>query len=188
MGAKLSVGGLLEKAGVTTQTIDVVHAPDPFSMYRGFREDEYKAMEAMMKEIYDDFVNKVVESRNASGQKFTREAVINLAEGRIWSGSQAKERGLVDAIGTLQDALADAKKTAGLAVDADVDYLVLPKPRSVLDSLMDKGLDLSVLSAAETRLLARMPELARQLRHVDALLQLRQERVWLTMPHGIDVR
>ncbi len=188
VGGKLSIGGLLEKAGVTTQTLSVVNSPNPFSMVRGFSPEELKAMEAMMKEIYDDFVDKVVESRNAAGQKFTRQAVLDLAEGRIWSGAQAKQRGLVDEVGSLHDALADARKLGGLADNADVDYLVLPKPRTFLDSLMDKGLDLSVLNQAELRFLSRMPELTRQLRHVDTMLRLRQERVWLTMPHGIDLQ
>ena len=65
--------------------------------------------------------------------------MIDVAEGRIWTGKQAYDKGLVDALGSLEDAIADAKQLGGLARDADVDYLILPKARSFMDSLMDKA-------------------------------------------------
>src|ERR1019366_77535 len=123
-----------------------------------------------------------------AGKKFNREQLIDLAEGRIWTGSQALERGLGDALGSLEDAIADAKVIGGLTKETEVDYLILPKPRSFLDTLMEGESPLGSLSSRELSLLANLPEIGAHARTVEAMLQLRTEPVWLMLPHGIRVR
>ena len=141
-----------------------------------------------MQEVYDQFLDKVMENRALAGKKFSRKQMIDLAEGRIWTGRQAMEKGLVDALGSLDDAIADAKVAGGLAKDADVDYLILPKSRSFLDTLMEGGSPLGSLSARELSILSQLPEIGDHALAVEAMLQLRGEPVWVMLPHGIRVR
>lgn len=188
VGGKLALGGLYDKVGLKTEVLSRGKNAGILSSTEPFSATEKKAMEALMQEVYDQFLEKVQENRAANGKKFTRKELIDLAEGRIWTGKQALERGLVDALGSLDDAIADAKVMGGLAKDADVDYLILPKARSFLDSLMEGGSPLSSLSAKELSILASVPELGDHARMLEALLQLRAEPVWVMMPHGIRVR
>ena len=59
-----------------------------------------------------------------------------LAEGRVYTGRQAKKLGLIDEIGTLGDAIAEAKKQAGLKPDADVELMTLPERKSMFEQLL----------------------------------------------------
>ena len=188
VGGKLALGGFYDKLGLKTETLSRGKNAGLLSSTNPFSPSEKKAMEALMQEVYDQFLDKVQENRASVGKKFNRKQLIDLAEGRIWTGSQALERGLIDALGSLDDAIADAKVMGGLAKDADVDYLILPKPRSIMDTLMENGSPLGSLSSRELSLLARMPEVGEHARMMEALLQLRTEPVWVMLPHGIRVR
>lgn len=188
VGGKLALGGLYDKVGLKTETLSRGKNSGILSSTNPFTDSEKKAMELLMKEVYDQFLDKVQENRAANGHKFNRKQLIDLAEGRIWTGSQALERGLVDTLGGLDDAIADAKVMGGLAKDADVDYLILPKPRSFLDTLAEGGSPLSTLSSKELSVLANLPEIGEHARMVDAMMQMRTEPVWVMLPHGIRVR
>ncbi len=188
VGGKLALGGLYDKVGLKTEVLSRGKNAGILSSTKPFTASEKKAMEALMQEVYDQFLDKVQQNRAANGKKFDRKQLIDLAEGRIWTGSQALERGLIDALGSLDDAIADAKVLGGLAKDADVDYLILPKARSFMDTLMEGGSPLSSLSSKELSVLTRLPEVGAHAQMLDALLQLRSEPVWVMMPHGIRVR
>ncbi len=188
VGGKLALGGLYDKVGLKTEVLSRGKNAGILSSTNPFSPSEKTAMEELMKEVYDQFLDKVQENRAANGKKFTRKQLIDLAEGRIWTGSQALERGLVDALGSLDDAIADAKVLGGLTKETDVDYLILPKPRSFLDSLSEGGSPFSSLSAKQLSVLTNVPEVGEHARMIDALLQLRSEPVWLMLPHGIRVR
>jgi protease-4 len=82
---------------------------------RDFTEEEWGRVNSFLDRIYDDFVGKVAEGRD-----LPRERVDALARGRVWTGADAHERGLVDELGGLGQALDLARKKAGLAVDAPV--------------------------------------------------------------------
>jgi protease IV len=188
VGGKLALGGLYDKVGLKTETLSRGKNSGILSSTNPFTESEKKAMEALMKEVYDQFLDKVTENRAVNGHKFSRKELINLAEGRIWTGSQALERGLIDALGSLDDAIADAKVLGGLTKETDVDYLILPKPRSFLDNLAEGGSPLGSLSSKELSVLAKLPDVREHARMVDAMLQMRTEPVWVMLPHGIRVR
>jgi ClpP class serine protease len=95
----------------------------------------------------------------------------------------------VDELGTLEDAIAAAKKLAGQE-DKDLELLTLPRPRSIIEKLSD--------SAAETKSpaihfdplagLAEVPGLAAKLRTARAILRLKGERVWLMSPVNLEVK
>ena len=188
VGGKLALAGLYNKVGLKTETLSRGKNSGIMSSTHPFSPSEKKAMEILMKEVYDQFLDKVQENRAAAGKKFNRKQLIDLAEGRIWTGKQALDRGLIDALGSLEDAVADAKVMGGLTKETEVDYLILPKPRSFLDALTEGGSPFSSLSSKELSVLANLPEVGEHARMIDALLQLRTEPVWVMMPHGVRVR
>jgi protease-4 len=180
VGGKIVLGGLFDKLGVNTEVLSRGKNSGILSSTHPFTPAERKAMEALMAEVYDQFLAKTITGRQRAGKTFTRAQLLDLAEGRIWTGQQALKNGLVDALGGLDDAIAEAKELGGLKRDADVDYLVLPKSRSFLDTLLEKSSDASLLS--------RVPGLAPHLRNIEGMLQLRAEPVWTMMPAGVRVR
>jgi protease IV len=188
VGGKLALGGLYDKVGLKTETLSRGKNAGILSTTHPFSDSERKAMHALMEEVYDQFLDKVQENRAAAGHKFTRKQLIDLAEGRIWTGTQALERGLVDALGSLDDAIADAKVMGGLTKETEVDFLVLPKARNFLDSLMEGGSPLGSLSSRELSVLSKLPEFGAHARMVETLLQLRSEPVWVMLPHGVCIR
>jgi protease-4 len=182
LGGKLALRGLMDKIGVNTDGVARGANSGLLSPYDGFNPSERKAMKTMMEEIYDQFLNKALEGRKAAGKPMTYEKLKTLAEGRIWTGRQALDNGLIDALGGLDDAIGEAKVQGGLARDAGVDYLILPKPQSVLDSLLDRGLGVEMRT-----LLASHPELLNQLRAIEPLMSSR-EHVWLMAPGVTQIR
>ena len=96
-----------------------------FSDYVGFAPAERERLDFEVQAFYQDFVDKVARCRS-----LTAEAVELSAQGRIWSGRQAWTRGLIDAMGGMEEALAEAKRRAGLPIEQPVMIERLPKPPS----------------------------------------------------------
>src|SRR5207245_106714 len=148
-----------------------------------FSDSEKAAWKAVMQDIYDQFLDKTLHGRKQAGKDLTRDALVKLAGGHIWSGRQAKANGLVDELGTLDDAVGAAKHLAGLAPDAKTELLLLPKPRTLLDMLLEGKLDAGAALAS----VPLAPELLAKVRGLDAMLRLRGEMVWAVMPYRIEV-
>ena len=108
-GGKFIVSGLMEKLGVTTDTITVGKNGTLNSINQPFSETERAAMKHLMDDTYHQFVAKA-----AKGRKMTFEQLDKLAGGRVYTGRQAQKLGLVDEVGTLDDALAAAKQLADI--------------------------------------------------------------------------
>jgi protease-4 len=185
VGGKIVLGGTYEKVGIHTEVISRGTNAGVLSTTTPFTDSERKAMRAFMEDVYGQFLDKAVEGRNKAGQKFTRASLEKLAGGRIWTGRQAKEKGLIDELGTLEDALGAAKELAGISKTEELEILPLPKSRSILDSLMDStDTKLSIPKALQPSL----PEISRHLHTVDVLLRLRGEPVWAIVPYRMEVR
>jgi protease IV len=187
VGGKIALGGLYEKVGVTTEVISRGANSGILSSTLPFSKSERKAMEALMADIYEQFLSRVIAGRARAGKKFTRAELLQLAEGRIWTGRQALANGLVDALGSLDDAIADAKVMGGLAKNADVDILELPKPRNLLDTILESG-RVPGLSVKRLAIDAKVPELNAHLRDMGALIELRAEPVWVVVPYGMQFK
>jgi protease-4 len=187
VGGKIVLGGLEEKVGLKTEILSRGVNANVYSSTTPFSEGEKTVVRKMMHDIYEQFVGKALDGRHRAGQKMERADLDRLAGGRIWTGRQAKSNGLIDELGTLEDAVVSAKTLAGLAKDEKVDWLLLPKPKTLLDLLQDfKGDARAPLSSAA--LLRDFPGMGDKLKTLDALLRLRGEMVWMTMPCRIDVR
>lgn len=130
VGGKIAVGDALEKVGVHTDVVSKGRNAGWLSMYKPFTEHEREAFLATMKDVYRLFTSKV-----AAGRKLDMERVAKLAEGRVFTGRMAKELGLVDRLGTLDDAIDEAKKLAGIAANEPVERVLLPEPRGLFDDL-----------------------------------------------------
>jgi protease-4 len=189
LGGKLVLGGLFEWGGVKTQTLSRGKNSGTFSSNTMFSATEKEAVRNLMQDIYDQFLDKTLAGRKACGVKMTKEELLKLAGGRIWTGRQAKDSGLVDALGTLEDAIADAKTLGKMSKEVEPELLILPEMPSFLDRLLE-GKSESRLegSAAMLPLADRIPELRSHLRAAEMLLNQRGPKIWLTMPYHITVK
>ncbi len=120
---KFSLRGLYDKLGIKKEIIKKGRNADIYSEYSIFTDEQKEIINRQMKELYRDFVGKVAE-----GRKMDREAVESVAQGRAWTGSQAKENGLVDEVGGLQLAISIAKEKADMKESEMPEILILPEP------------------------------------------------------------
>ena len=135
-GGKLNLKGLYNKAGLTKEIIAHGQNATLYSDYGGFTPTEQERVEKMMKTVYEDFVNKAATGRNKSFDE-----IDEIAQGRVWTGKQAQEIGLVDKLGGLNDALSIAKEQAGFAEADKVNLIVLPKQRPLFEQLIEQMIE-----------------------------------------------
>jgi len=118
---------------------------------RNYNEDEKKQIEKEIRDMYADFVSKV-----AFGRKMSDSAVGIIAQGRIWSGLDGKQLGLVDEIGGLEKAIELAKAAANIGKDEDVEFIELPKPQLFdLSSLLSSMISMNINSLVANTLLQK---------------------------------
>lgn len=103
------VEDLMKKIGVEANTIKSGALKDTGTPFRKMRDDERKYLQGVIDSIYEQFVNDVAE-----GRKKPVDEIKQLADGRIYTGLQAKETGLIDNIGTFYDVVDDMKKELGI--------------------------------------------------------------------------
>lgn len=113
--------GLLQKLGVNTTVLKRGEHADMTDMMRPLSGDEHTLMQSYVGELYQSFLRKVAHAR-----KIDVATADTLARGRVWSGKAAHEHGLVDKLGGLMDAIAEAKARAGLKPTTIVDVRPYP--------------------------------------------------------------
>ena len=126
---KISFGSLMKRIGVHAENIALDEAAVAFAPDRPWNEDDEATLQKTIDDVYSRFLSIVGESRGLEVDQLH-----DLAGGRVWSGTQAKQHGLVDEIGGLDDCLAVVAKKAGLET-----YEVVHRPQ------LSSGLDLSSL-------------------------------------------
>ena len=130
---KLVTRELKERLGVGSDSVRTNANADAWSGNSPFTPEQHALVEAEADLFYDDFVNRVAQARG-----LTVEQVEEVARGRVWTGADALERGLVDELGGLRTAVRRAKVLAGL--DADAEVLLAGYPSSsVRDYLRPKA-------------------------------------------------
>lgn len=112
VSGKFNVRGLHEKIGIKTELFSAAKNALVYSPSRGFSGDEELKLNETLKFYYDAFVRLVSEGRGMSAERAEESA-----QGRVWTGAQAKELGLVDELGGLYEAVNLAAKEAGLPED-----------------------------------------------------------------------
>lgn len=129
-----NIGGLLnDKLGITTDVVRTNKNSDFISLNRSMTPYEKSRMTASIAKGYDTFISHV-----ADGRGLTKEQVDNIGQGRVWSGENAKEIGLVDEFGGLQDAIDLAVEMEGLEEYRTVSLPALPNP---LEEMFKMGSD-----------------------------------------------
>lgn len=105
------LSGLLAKVGVKAETLKAGRMKDMMSPYRALDPESRAVMERLLKETHERFIADVAQGRQG---KLAEEAVRRLADGRVYSGLQAKEHRLIDQVGGMQEALQAAARLAGI--------------------------------------------------------------------------
>jgi protease-4 len=189
VGGKLALGKMWEKVGIKTEVLSRGANSGIMSTNAKFTDSEREAFRSMMKDVYDQFLDKALQGRKAAGKEMTRAQLENLAGGRVWTGRQALANGLVDELGGLDAAIAYVRKEAKMAEDKEPELLLLPKAKGFLDSLLDSRSDSRVgLDLSKVPLLRELPELTQKLRSVEAMLRLRREPVMALLPFHLEVK
>lgn len=184
VGGKLAFEKFFEKIGITTSVVQRGKNSGVLSMTTPFSDSERESMQKMLNDIYGQFTKKA-----AAGRKMDYEKLEKMARGRVYTGAQALQLGLVDELGTLTDAIAHAKKAAGLDPDQKMERLDLPKPVSPFEQLFGPIDPSSTsLKASHAWLKHLPPEVAEQLKGLDVYELLAKERVLTVMPYRMLVK
>jgi protease-4 len=139
---KFVIDGTLNKVGVMTETVKSGKNADIYSPFARFSPEQREKVGQYMEGFYKTFITKVAEGRHSTPSRIDA-----VAQGRVWTGAQAKERGLVDALGGLDTAVAIAKERAHIPADEDVDLVVYSARRSFYEALTELGRSSSSLGA-----------------------------------------
>ena len=169
IGGKYSLKGLYDKIGVHKEIIKRGKHADFYTDYGDYPPEERAIVRQQIGEIYDDFITKVAKAREMS-----KEEIDHIARGRIWTGKQALENGLVDELGGLDRALSVARKRAGLE-NREVELVRLPR-----ENWLTRWI--AAYNSAKTLVNSTDGVVRRSL-----LELLRQHRTFLLTPYAIEI-
>jgi protease-4 len=167
---KFVVQGAMDKLGVGTDSVSDGQFAEIYSPFRPFTAPERDKIEAQMQATYELFVSRVAEGRRSSAEKIDA-----IAKGRVWTGRQARELGLVDELGGLDRAIVLAKEHAKLEAGKPVSLVVYPQKRSFVELFahpfgVGVGATLEMLTRRpEARLLDTVAERFRLFRRGESL-------------------
>lgn len=130
-GGKFAIGPALAKYGIDSNDLTVGgDYADAFTASKGFSPSQRATFAAWLDQTYNAFIGRVSE-----GRKIPADKVRQIAKGRVWTGAQAKDLGLVDQLGGFYDAVELAKAKAGIAADAEVKLKRYPGPKGFFQEL-----------------------------------------------------
>ena len=149
---KFNLRGLYDKLGISKEIVARGRNASLYSEYRPWSPEERAKVRGMNVAFYEAFVKKAAE-----GRKTSYEQVDAVAQGRVWTGADALDRGLVDRLGGLDAAVAAAKEKAGIARDREVNLVVLPERKGLFETFLERQEDdvTSTALPSDLRLLLR---------------------------------
>jgi protease-4 len=163
LGGKMLTSGLWDKVGLSW---DEIHQGEKATMFTGthdYTPAEWGRFEAWLDRVYVDFTGKV-----ADGRKLPKERVLEIAKGRIWSGQDAKNLGLVDELGGYDTALKLVKKAINVPESDDVKIVVYPRPKTFLEAVLQRhgaeSSDKEAVGQTLMRILQDVQPVARELK------------------------
>jgi protease-4 len=121
------------KLGARIESTSIGRNAEINSPARPYSPQELKKLQEQLQSFYDGFVEKVAASRHS-----TPEQIDALAQGRVWTGRQAKQNQLVDELGGLDRAIALAKQRAKIAADSEVEIVVYPPKKSFYELVTEQ--------------------------------------------------
>ena len=134
LGGKLLTSGFWDRVGLSW---DEVHGGANALMWTGthdYSPAEWARFQSWLDRVYADFTSKV-----ADGRRLPKDKVLQIAKGRIWSGEDAKNIGLVDELGGYAEAIALAKRAANIPQGEEVKLELFPRKRNALQTLLMEG-------------------------------------------------
>ncbi|HEV7796932.1 MAG TPA: signal peptide peptidase SppA [Pyrinomonadaceae bacterium] len=179
------VKGLYDWLGITNEYILRGKQAGMFRETEKFTPEERTKFEDLIRRTYyDDFVPKVAKGRNK-----TPEYIDSVAQGRVWTGAQGRERGLVDEFGGLDRAVEIAKELANIPKDKGVHRVILPYPRTFIQELLSQGDEASVKARQQQAMLATLPDDARRaVRYMTMLDRMKTGESSLVMPFDLVIK
>ena len=147
-------------------------------------EERAKMQDQANKVYFTDFVPKVAKGRNLDPEK-----VNSLAQGRVWTGKQAKERGLVDELGGLEKAIAIAKSLAKLPPDKDVKRVAYPEPGSLFSRYFGSDDSTFSQSKQQKQLIKALPkDVKNAFRYAHLFDQMKKGDAMMMLPYELEIR
>ncbi|WP_278471940.1 signal peptide peptidase SppA [Gimesia maris] len=184
VGGKLAIEGLYKKIGITTSVISRGSNSGTFSPLNGFTESERVAVTGMLNAIYKQFTEKA-----AAGRKMDYNKLEALARGRVYTGEMALKLGLVDQLGTLDEAIDHARKLGKIKEGEKFEKLILPRPTSPFEQIFGPVDGDTQQHKQISRMLDSLaPGLSEQLKKMDLINLLAREKSLTIMPFEIRVQ
>ena len=152
LGGKIVIGGLYEKLGITTDSVERGANADMYSQTSDFSALARQHLTEELDTTYRGFKDHV-----GAGRHLSADAVEAVAKGRVWTGEDAKSNGLVDELGGYDAAWRLAREAAHLPADAPIEIVVYPRDRgweAVFGRLLDRDDDTGTRSALQRGLAA----------------------------------
>lgn len=181
---KPSFRGFYDWVGISTESVKrgrnagVIGADDPYT------PSERAAMEANISDFYyNAFVPKV-----AAGRRRDPEYINSVAQGRVWSGAQARERGLVDEFGGLEKAIQIAKELAKLPADKEVTRVVLPHSKNFFDELFNQSDDAEQVRARAALIEAMPEDVQRLFKHAALFERAKRGEAMAMLPFELEIK
>lgn len=171
---KYSVEGLYERIGVNVEQYTRGRNAALYSLSTPLDESEYAAMDRMVADVYRQFKEKII-----TGRGMSEEAVEEVARGRVWSGIDALEQGLVDELGGFHDAVARARVEAEIPERAAVS-LIQYSPRASAEGAV-------LRSTIQAALLPRLDILPPEAALLLQWQQLSEDPVWAVLPYTLEI-
>jgi protease IV len=179
IAGKFSLAGLYEKIGINYETYIRGRNASMFSLSKPFDEHEFAAFDKMVGDIYAQFTAKVADGRNMEIQD-----VLNVAGGRVWSGTRAHGVKLVDEIGGFYEAVARARVEAKIPERAKTKLITFGGKLGPQEALQRMSVNMFQRSIFGTNPKTQtMPEIE-MIRQLQAM---GDDNVWALMPYNVEV-
>lgn len=187
VGGKPVVKGFYDWIGVTNEYVMRGKNAGMFRETEKFSDAERAKFEEFLKNTYQDFITKV-----GKGRAKDPSYIDSIGQGRVWTGQQGKEKGLVDEYGGLDKAIQIAKELAKIPADKGVQRVLMPKPPTLIEQILGTGDDASD-SGAEAKqqetVLSQLPQDVREsLRFAQLLDKARAGEPVYLMPFRLRIK
>ncbi|HYJ88185.1 MAG TPA: signal peptide peptidase SppA [Pyrinomonadaceae bacterium] len=183
--SKSVVKGLYDMLGVTTEHVSRGKNAAIFRDNEQFTREERALFEGQLKTFYyDKFLPKVAKGRNRDVGY-----VDSIAQGRVWSGAQAKEVGLVDEFGGLDRAVEVAKELAKIPTEKGVQRVIFPTPRSFIQQVLTRGAKADIAQQQQQAVVSALPEdLRRALKYSAFFDRVKRGEMLAMMPFEVTIK
>ena len=181
VGGKMLTAELMEKIGISSDEVHTSTNATMWSSSLDYTPQQWQRITTWLDQVYADFTQKV-----AQGRGLTQEQVHAVAKGRIWTGEDAKDIGLVDELGGFPTSLRLARQAAGIEADAPVQVKLFPEQKTLVDTVLARlqGREDAAAEASPTAAaLRQVMQAVRPVIRMGQRLGLWSEPGVLTMPY-----